>query len=92
MFFYSPHIGLEEQEIVMKPDFEKPDEVVKSDSSDDELEASQMSLYKKIRKSIKKTNSNESSLPVQNSAPSFLPNNAPCDEYWNNDKLSDNER
>ena len=31
----------------MKPDFEKPDEVVKSDSSDDELEASQMSLYKK---------------------------------------------
>ena len=88
-------VGLEEQEIVMKPDFEKPDEVVKSDSSDDELEASQMSLYKKIRKSIKKTNSkdsNESSPPVQNSAPSFLPNNAPCDEYWNNDKLSDNER
>ena len=66
----------------MKPDFEKPDEVVKSDSSDDELEASQMSLYKKIRQSIKKTNSkdsNESSPPLQNSAPSFLPNNAPCD-------------
>merc|ERR1719464_868624 len=78
----------------MKPDFEKPNEVVKSDSSDDELEASQMSLYKKIRQSIKKTSSkdsNESSPPVQNSAPSFLPNNAPCDEYWNNDKLSDNE-
>ena len=64
----------------MKPDFEKPDEVVKSDSSNDELEASQM--YKKIRKSVKKTNSKDSnkpSPPVQNSAPSFLPNNAPCD-------------
>jgi len=85
-------IGLEEQEIVMKPDFVKPHEVVKSDSSDDELEASQMSLYKKIRQSIKKTNSKdgEPSPPAQ-SAASFLPNNAPCDEYWNNDKLSDNE-